>query len=346
MKHKSAIHVRGPLIRLCIFTAICLMVMALLAIQLAGARFADERTYGAVFENVSALKTNDEVRIAGVRVGQVSDVVITDGTPRVEFAVNSDVALPHGVRAVVRYKNLFGDRYLELRDGPGPPGILAEGQTIPREQTAPALDLDALMNGFQPLFSGLEPDQINQLSTELVTVLQGEGGTISDLLTHVGSLTNSLADEDKTVGRFITNFNEVLSTVNKHGSEFDDALLRTQKLISGLARDRGTIGASFDKIARITGSFGETLRAARPSLQGTLDESARTLTAVERNKALLDQNLRLLPNLYLELGRPGTRGSFTSTIICSLRMRFSGDDGPVYTPWLETPNERCAPGGR
>jgi phospholipid/cholesterol/gamma-HCH transport system substrate-binding protein len=346
VRHKSAIHVRGPLIRLGAFTAICLAVMSLLAIQLSGMRFTDERSYGAVFDNVSALKTGDEVRIAGVRAGQVSDVVISDGTPRVEFAVNSDITLPRGVRAVVRYKNLFGDRYLELRDGPGPPGTLAQGQTIPRERTAPALDLDALMNGFQPLFSGLEPDQINELSTELITVLQGEGGTIEDLLTHVGSLTNTLADQDKTIGRFIVNFNRVLSTVNEHGPELDDALLRLQKLTSGLARDRGDIGASFDKIARITGSFTETLRAVRPSLRGTVDESAKTLAAVEKNKALLDENLRYLPKLYTELGRPGVRGSFTATIICSLRMRFSGHDGPVYTPWLETPNERCAPGGR
>lgn len=345
MRHKSAIHVTGPLINLCIFTVICSVVMVGLAIQLSGTRFTDERVYRAEFGNVSALKGGDHVRIAGVRVGQVRDVVIEDGTPYVEFGIDHDVALPRGVRAVVLYQNLLGDRYLELADGAGPQGTLAEGDTIPRSQTAPALDLDALMNGFQPLFQGLQPDEINKLSTELIAVLQGEGGTVRDLLTHVGSLTDTLADQDETLGRFLKNFNRVIGTVNRHGDQFSDGLTQLQKLTSGLARDRGEIGASFDKIAQITGSFAAVLRDVRPSLQGTVNHSTRTLAAVDRNKELLDENLRHLPQFYTEFTRLGVRGSFTAGMACSLRLKLSGSDGPVYTPWLENPNDRCAPGG-
>lgn len=346
MKHKSAIHVRGPLIRLCAFTAICLAVLGLLAVQLSGARSTDELTYHADFSNVSALKAGDEVRIAGVRVGQVHDVVIDDGTPSVEFAVDRGISLPRGVRAVVRYKNLLGDRYLELRDGPGRQGTMVAGGLIPRSQTAPALDLDALMNGFQPLFEGLQPNEVNKLSSELIAVLQGEGGTVRDVLTHVGSLTNTLADQDRTIGRSMDNFNRVLSTVNRHGDRFSGALTKLQKLTSGLAKDRGAIGVSFDRIAELTASLSAVLRDSRPPLQGTINESARTLAAVDKNKALLDENLRLLPKFLTKFNRLGVRGSFTNAFICSVRMRVSGPDGrPAYTPWLENPNDRCAPGG-
>jgi len=343
---KSAIHVRGDLFRLGVFTVVCLMVMAVLAVQLSGYRFGDQATYRAEFDNVSALKAGDEVRIAGVRVGRVEEVAVHEGRPVVEFAVDDHVKLPKAVQARVRYKNLLGDRFLELTDGKGPQERLAPGGVIPVAQTHPALDLDSLLNGFQPLFRGLQPEEINKLSTALVEVFQGQGGTIEQLLTHVGSVTDTLADQDRTIGSLITNLNTVLDTVNTHGKDFSSAITKLQKLISGLAKDRAVIGTSFDKVGRITDAFAKTLRSVRPSLQTAVEQSDRTLQVVDRNKEELDQNLRLLPTFYAAYSRIGVRGAFTTAYICALRVRLSGADGEkVYTDWIENPNDRCAPGG-
>ncbi len=100
----------------------------------------------------------------------------------------------------MRYKNLIGDRYLELSDGNGQGNPLPDGATIPAQRTSPALDLDTLLNGFKPLFTGLDPTQINAVSTEIIQVFQGESGTVSSLLTTVGALTSTLADRDQLIG--------------------------------------------------------------------------------------------------------------------------------------------------
>ena len=90
----------------------------------------------------------------------------------------------------MRYKNLIGDRYLELSGGSNGRGTtLQPGATIPASRTSPALDLDTLLNGFKPLFAGLDPKQINAVSSEIVQVFQGESGTIGTLLATVSSLT-------------------------------------------------------------------------------------------------------------------------------------------------------------
>ena len=49
------------------------------------------------------------------------------------------------------------------------------------DRTTPALDLTMLFNGFQPLFSALDPKQINALSYEIIQIFQGQGGTVGDL---------------------------------------------------------------------------------------------------------------------------------------------------------------------
>ena len=105
-----------------------------------------------------------------------------DGTVHVDFAIDKGLRLTEGTKAAVRYENLIGDRYLALEEGPGPPRRLPPGATIPLARTSPALDVDALIGGFRPLFRALDPDQVNALSGQLLRVFQGQGATISSVL--------------------------------------------------------------------------------------------------------------------------------------------------------------------
>ncbi len=76
----------------------------------------------------------------------------------VEFTADESVVLTEGTRAVIRYDDLIGGRYLGLQEGTGDTrSRLQAGATIPLSRTAPALDLDALIGGFRPLFKALEP---------------------------------------------------------------------------------------------------------------------------------------------------------------------------------------------
>ena len=76
--------------------------------------------YSALFTDVSRLKPGQTVRVAGIRVGTVNSVSLRpDKKVLVKFDADRNVVLTTGTRAVVRYLNLVGDRYLELVDGPG-----------------------------------------------------------------------------------------------------------------------------------------------------------------------------------------------------------------------------------
>lgn len=340
---KSAIHVRGPFIRVGIFTVIALLIMGLLAIQLSGSRFTSQNTYYAEFSDVSSLKDGDAVQIAGVDVGKVSGLSIKEGKPVVEFHTDTGIPLTGNVHATVRYKNLLGDRYLELTSRSGAGEGLTPGSTIPRSRTQPALDLDSLLGGFQPLFQGLDPAQVNQLSNDLISVLQGQGGTLQQLLSHVGSVTNTLADHDQVIGDVVSDLNTVLATVNANGERFSGTLIKLQKLISGLSSDRHDIGSSFDKVAGLADAFDSLIAEARPELKGTLKQFDRTLAVVDKDKTLLELNLRALPKFYYRANRTGSYGSFFNFYICSIRFKLTGPDGQLYTPWTG-PNdgsERC-----
>ena len=111
---------------------------------------------------------------------------------------------------------------------------LPGGGTIPVERTEPALDLDALIGGFRPVFRALDPDKVNTIAQSIITIFQGQGGTINDILDQTASLTSALADRDQAIGEVIKNLNTVLDTTVKHQQQFDETVQNFEALITGL----------------------------------------------------------------------------------------------------------------
>ena len=191
----------GAMWRLTIFVVVCTMVTFGLFMVFGQLRFQPEQTYSAEFTNISGLKERDFVRIAGVEVGTVKHISIRDDNiVVVQFSADDTVVLTQGSKALIRYDNLVGDRYLELQEGAGEVARLKPGQTIPVDRTEPALDLDALIGGFRPLFRALDPAQVNALTGQLIQAFQGQGAAIGSFLAQTAAVTNTLADRDVLIG--------------------------------------------------------------------------------------------------------------------------------------------------
>lgn len=317
------------------------LLSALLVAVFGNIRYQDENTYRAVFADVSGMHGGEDVRAAGVPIGQVKDLAAQrDHTVLVTFSVRRAVALTTGSQAVIRYKNLTGDRYLELTAGSG--GPLAPGGTIPLRQTAPALNLDELYNGFAPLFEGLQPDQVNELSGSLISVLQGQSGAVDSLLANLGPLTSRLADRDRVIGQLIDNLNQVLGTVNARTPQLSDLITQVQQLVSGLAADRDPIGQSFGKISDVSRTVADLATDARPQVAGTVTQLDRLAALLNAGRGTLQQDLDTFPDNLARLGRAGSHGSAFNFYICAIRLRLTGPDGnAIMTPFVSSGVARC-----
>lgn len=280
--------------------------------------------YSAVFTDASRLKVGQTVRVAGVRVGTVNGVSLrTDKKALVKFDVDRGVVLTTGTRAVVRYLNLVGDRYLELTEGPGSTKVLPAGSEIGIDRTSPALDLDLLLGGLKPVTQGLNPQDVNTLSASLIQVFQGEGGTINSLLTRTTSFSNALADNSQTVQELIDNLNTVVGTVDKEGTKFSGTIDRLERLITALSQDRDTIGTAITALDNGTASIADLLGRARAPLAGTVDQLNRVAPLLDQDKNLIDISLQKLPDNYRKLTRLGAYGAWFPYYLCGLALRVS-----------------------
>lgn len=336
----------GAIWRLTIFLAVCLLgVFGLFAI-FSQLRFGEgESGYRAEFTNVSGMEPDDFVRIAGVEVGKVGELQMRDdGSVLVDFTVDESVVLTEGTRAIIRYDDLIGGRYLALEEGTGNTSRLESGATIPFARTAPALDLDSLIGGFRPLFKALDPDQINALSGQLISALQGQGATIGSFLTQTAALTNTLADRDQLIGEVIVNLNTVMGSLGDQNEQFAKGVDGLSELIDGLAERRTDIANGVAYASAAAGSIADLLAEARPPFAKTITETDRTAAVVLADHEYFDNLINTLPDAYQALARQGIYGDFFSFYLCDIVLKLNGKGGqPVYVKAAGQSTGRCTP---
>ena len=316
MKRKS---IARPLTYSVIFIAITATITAILGISIAHTGVSATVGYRAVFSDVTGLIVGDDVDIAGVRIGQVTSIgVYRRNLAVVGFALPADRPLPVSATATIKYLNLVGQRYLELGQGTGPVGqTLRPGATIPLGHTTPALDLTELFNGFQPLFQALSPGDVNQLSSEIIAVFQGESPNITALVATVGSLTSALATKDRVIGQVITNLNAVLRTITSRGSALASLVNTLQDLVSGLAADRQPIGSAIAAISGLNSATAGLLQVGRAPLAADITQLGRVASHLAHNSGVVNTFLQALPKKMTAIARLASYGSWLNFFLCS-----------------------------
>lgn len=252
---------RGLLLKLGAFCAVAALLGAMELGTLTGPHAGRTRTYYAMFggtDGVSGLRPGNPVRVSGVAVGKVTATKLVDATHvRVSFTANRNQALTTATWASVRYANLLGQRYLALSQeaaGAGQP--LRAGSTIPQTRTRPALSLTALFNGFRPLFATLTPEQVNRLSGDIIAVLQGQTGTLDDLVVQTAQLTSHLAKRGDTFRQVIDSLTSLLTTTAQHDSQLAGAVTSLHALTTRLQVDGPALLDSLASVDGLIGSVG------------------------------------------------------------------------------------------
>jgi phospholipid/cholesterol/gamma-HCH transport system substrate-binding protein len=333
-----------------VFTVVMLLVAAGLVVVFGQFRFASGNTYHATFTEASRLKAGQDVRIAGVPVGSVDSLKLNpDNTVDVAFQVNERYQLYTSTKAIVRYQNLVGDRYLEIASGPGELVKLPPGSTIAKDNTQPALDLDALLGGLRPVLKGLDGTKINEVSNAVIELLQGQGGALSNLLASTGSFTQDLAARDQLIGDVINNLNTVLATVDDKGAQFNQSVDQLQQLITGLAENRDPIAGAIPPLASATNDLTELLTTSRRPIQGVIENLRPLAQRMDERKGDINKVIEPLAENYLRLNALGAYGSFFNIYYCSIRIKINGPAGSdILIPFGGPPDPskgRCSENG-
>jgi phospholipid/cholesterol/gamma-HCH transport system substrate-binding protein len=342
----------APLLKLTAFLLVTAMATYVLAATITNAGYGKASSYYGLFHDATGLLVGDDVRVSGVRVGAVQSIKLVREphapdpasapfVAQVRFSVSVDRPLSTWVRAKLRFRNLVGQRYLALEQGSEIAGVpeaqLKPKAVIPLGQTQDALDLSTLFAGFKPLFAGLDPDEINSLSMEIIQTLQGEGGTVDNLMRQTAELTAAVADKDKVIGDLVDNLSSVLDTLGQRDQKLSDLIVQLQRWVSGLAADRAVIGGSITGINNLTSATAGLLEKSRPQLKQDVEDLTGLAQTLNAGGSIVDGVLQRFPNKVASLTRTATYGSWFNFYLCSMEGTVRLPGGIPVTPGLPTP---------
>ena len=341
----------GSAIKLGIVSLVLTLITVSIVVVFAQMRFNRTNSYSAEFSNGSGLKNGQFVRASGVEVGKVKEVRLIDGGRKVQvdFVVDRSIPLYQSTIAQIRYLNLFADRYLELKrgEGEGADRVLPPGGFIPLSRTSPALDLDALIGGFKPLFRALEPEKVNTIASAIINVFQGQGGTINDILDQTAQLTAHIAERDQAIGEVVKNLNVVLDTTVRHRKEFDQTVDNFERLITGLQNHADPLAAGVANISNAAGTVADLLTENRALLHKEINYLQTLQQPLVDQRDQLSDLIHKTPTALNLIGRSiGLYGDWVNFYLCDLTIKWNGlqPGGPVRTVRIwQQPTGRCTP---
>ncbi|WP_158886727.1 MCE family protein [Amycolatopsis anabasis] len=316
-------NIKGALFKLTAVVVVAACAIALIYSTLRNTVRGDTNTFVAEFSDVTGLHEGDDVRVAGVKVGRIESLELTGSRAEVGFTVQADQPVFANTKALIRYQNLVGQRYLALTPGAGAAKPLPDGARIPPDRTEPSLDLSALLNGFEPLFSMLEPDDLNKLSGTIIQALQGEGPALNSLLSQSAELTGKIADRDQVLGDVLTGLTSVLDHLAGKGPQFDQLLAQAKQLVNTLGGNTDAIFGAMDKIDQVSGSVTGLIDDIRPALRKDLAGFNQVAGLFLKEGPTVDATVKALPGFLGGLARVSQYGSWLNLYACSIDINLA-----------------------
>jgi phospholipid/cholesterol/gamma-HCH transport system substrate-binding protein len=287
-------------------------------------------SYTALFTDVTGLRGGDDVRVAGVRVGRVDSVSLAGAgdIAEVAFQIDSDQSIYEDTIAAVMYQNIVGQRYLGLsrdrnsepdRDGEPAPR-LAPGTQIPLDHTEPSFDVGALLNGFEPLFTLLDPTQVDQLSNAMIDAFGGDSAAIAHFVSQTSELTATFAGRDEILGDVIINLNTVVANLAAQDANLDGVITSAQTMVVELNSRRENLVSSVGSLNHAASRIAAIGDTAYPQLSELVYREpgfAQHLVGQRDQVAFLGSNV---PLVLKGLARISGNGAYGNAYTCSLNM--------------------------
>lgn len=273
-------------------------------------------TYYAYFKESGGLKANDEVRIAGVRVGKVTGVELAGDQVKVAFKIKTDSAFGTETRAEIKVKTLLGAMFLALI--PEGSGQLKAGSKIPESRTKPAFEVVAAFSG---LAETAEDIDLPNLTEALNTLAEATANTPEELkstLSGLSALSANVAARDEQVNLLLTNLKKVSTVLADRNGDIVALMKDGDVLLRALVARREAVHTLLVSTSKLSTELTALVRQSRGDLKPALANLTGVVGVLRKNQTNLDDALRLMAPFYRVFANTLGTGPWFDTWISNL----------------------------
>ncbi|NUT94422.1 MAG: MCE family protein [Saccharothrix sp.] len=299
--------------------AVSLTVIALL---LLAAFYSDDlpiigggTTYQAEFSEAAGLVPSNEVRVAGVKVGKVTDVELAGDKVLVSFKVK-DAWVGDRTTAIIRIKTLLGQKFLALDPQGSEP--MDPGNPIPRERTLAPYDVQEAFNGLASTVGQIDTKQLADSFQVLSETLDGTKDSVRGALDGLSALSKTISSRDEQLAKLLANTRQVTQTLADRNEQFEKLLADGNLLLGELRKRRDAIGALLSGTRELSKELTGLVADNNAQLKPALEQLDRVSTMLQRNQDTLSRSLALMAPFYRVFANTLGNGRWFDSYICGL----------------------------
>ncbi|MGM1062091.1 MCE family protein [Saccharothrix sp. Mg75] len=282
----------------------------------------------ADFAEAAGLRVDDEVRVAGLKVGTVTDVGLHEGVVRVAFRV-SGVHLGDRSRAGIRIKTLLGQKYLAV----DPEGRDPLTGTIPLERTTSPYDVVEAFNGLSTTLTAIDTDQLARSFQALSDAFRESPQHVRQALDGLSALSKTVSSRDEQLASLVAGANKVTGALADRNTDFAALITDGNLLLEEVGRRRDAIAELLDGTREMSRQLSGLVEDNAEQLRPALEQLERVTDVLRDNQESLERGLALAGPYYRVLTNALGNGEWVDTYVCGLVAQPGG-------------GRDCPPGGR
>jgi phospholipid/cholesterol/gamma-HCH transport system substrate-binding protein len=269
--------------------------------------------YHAAFSEAGGLKPNDEVRIAGVRVGKVESVELAGDHVRVTFRVDQDAEFGQDTLAAIKVKTILGAMFLALQ--PAGPGQMEEGSEIPVERSSSPYDVVEAFTGLAETSEKIDTDQLGESLTTLADLSRNTPEEFRAALKGVSALSANVAAKNEKIGELLRNLDTVSSVLDERDEDIIALMEDADVLFRSLVQRREAVHTLLESTSRLSRELTTLVKQSRADLKPALTHLENVVQVLNKNEDNLDRSLRLMAPFYRVFANTLGNGPWFDTYI-------------------------------
>ena len=273
-------------------------------------------TYYAAFSEAGGLKANDEVRVAGVRVGKVDAVELDGNEVKVTFKVERGVDFGKDSGASIRIKTLLGSMYLALE--PAGSSQLPEESTIPVERTTSPYDVVEAFAGLADTSERIDTAQLTESLSTLADLGRNTPDEFRETLEGVSAISETLASRDEQINTLLTNLQKVSGVLGDRSDDIITLMKDGDVLFKALVARRQAIHNLLVSTSTMSEQLTLLIRESRADLKPALTNLDTVVDVLLKNQDNLDSTLRLMAPFYRVFANTLGNGPWFDTYIYNM----------------------------
>lgn len=248
-------------------------------------------TYSAAFSEAAGLRVGDEVRIAGVKVGEVTGVDLQDDHVRVTFRVK-DAWIGDESRAEIRIRTLLGRKYLAI--DPRGERLLRPGNQIALDHTTAPYDVLEAFSTLSTRVDAIDTRQLAQAFDTLAEAFRNTPQDVRDSITGLSRLSRTIASRDGQLHTLLARTRSVSQVLAERNGDFTALLADGNVLLQEVQRRRQVIGDLLQNTSLLALQLQGLVQDNRAQLTPVLGQVQAVVRILQDNQHSLDRSIALL----------------------------------------------------